>query len=109
MTKELRRCPFCGGEAKVSLFLGYYGVACTECLGTMMPGYKTTKEESIEAWNRRTPMDDIVNELECEKTSIKNLKEFHKDNSLGDLYCDGQTKAYEYAIDVIKDIGGSNE
>ena len=50
---ELKPCPFCGGTAKVSLFLGNYCVTCTECMGAISPARKQTKEEAIKAWNRR--------------------------------------------------------
>ena len=55
--EELKPCPFCGGEAKV--FGNYddseYHANCTnnEC-GCCWVNYYETKEEAIEAWNRRT-------------------------------------------------------
>jgi len=48
--KELKRCPFCGGEAKIE---GYkiFWATCKEC--TTETKVFDTKEEAIEAWNRR--------------------------------------------------------
>ena len=48
--EELKKCPFCGGEA---ILEGTYmfDVICTKC-GVRTSWYKT-KEEAIEAWNRR--------------------------------------------------------
>lgn len=53
---ELRKCPFCGGEAStyVAYDDGYY-VCCNEC-GCGLPVYNT-EQDAIEAWNRRTSCD----------------------------------------------------
>ncbi len=47
---RLKRCPFCGGEAEI---VGYtiFWVTCKEC--TAETKDFDTKEEAIEAWNRR--------------------------------------------------------
>ena len=48
--KELKKCPFCGGEAEIA---GYkiFWVICKEC--TAETKSFDTREEAIEAWNRR--------------------------------------------------------
>lgn len=48
--EELKKCPFCGGEAKI---VGYslFWIVCEECLAETA-GF-ATKEEAIKAWNRR--------------------------------------------------------
>lgn len=46
-------CPHCGGEAKISLILGNYIIACTECPSCMLGSLYQTKEQAIAAWNRR--------------------------------------------------------
>lgn len=51
--EKLLPCPFCGGKAKVMLFLGNYGVACTKCCGAIVAAPEQTKQEAIAAWNRR--------------------------------------------------------
>jgi Lar family restriction alleviation protein len=53
---ELRKCPFCGGEAStyVAYDDGYY-VCCDEC-GCGLPVYNT-EQEAIEAWNKRVSCD----------------------------------------------------
>ena len=53
---ELRKCPFCGGEAKVTLILGHYTVACTNCMACILGSpYEMDREPdtAIEAWNKR--------------------------------------------------------
>lgn len=53
MTKKLKPCPLCGGEAKKVVFglEGYKTIGCKKC-GVLMPLYRTLKE-TIEAWNNR--------------------------------------------------------
>ena len=62
---ELKPCPFCGGEARISLWLEK-GVWCGTCLScnSVMPfrpldiGQSTgTPEKAVEAWNTRTPAE----------------------------------------------------
>ena len=67
--EELKKCPFCGGEAEVRPFLHQYVIGCTQCSGAMMPF--NTKEEVIEAWNTRKPMELIVEKLEEEKKKAR--------------------------------------
>ncbi len=49
---KLKPCPFCGGEAKLSmLFGGPYFVRCQKCL--IEGRYRMAKRNAIAAWNRR--------------------------------------------------------
>lgn len=62
---KIKPCPFCGGEAELwdnKLAYRLYGVICKEC-DCMTPHF-TTGEDAIEAWNRREPIDKIVEQLE---------------------------------------------
>lgn len=65
MNKEVKPCPFCGGEdiryEEDDLIVIY----CYEC--DCQSRRCETIEEAIEAWNRREPMDKIVEQLEKEK------------------------------------------
>ena len=52
MSKELKKCPFCGGQAKLIDDDGLpYDVNCIEC-GAGSPAFMTP-ELAIEAWNNR--------------------------------------------------------
>lgn len=53
---ELKPCPFCGGEAKFSLFLGKPCVTCTKCMGGVFPALGNTEEMAAHDWNRRVTM-----------------------------------------------------
>lgn len=48
--EDLKKCPFCGGKAEI---VGYkiFWVICKEC--TAETKSFDTREEAIEAWNRR--------------------------------------------------------
>lgn len=55
--KELKQCPFCGGEAYVQkhdfdMLNSTYGVICLECCCETYQFYNT-QEMAIEAWNKR--------------------------------------------------------
>ena len=53
---KLLRCPFCGGEARVTCSADtpqYYMVSCKYC-GLQAQWYHDNKEEAIEHWNTRT-------------------------------------------------------
>ncbi len=56
---DLKRCPFCGGYAHLDdpSEMGDYGVSCENCGAFVMFGTEEgecqTKEEAMEAWNRR--------------------------------------------------------
>ena len=57
----LKRCPFCGGEAKLNITRGFKGeviaafVYCREC-GANTRGY-ALESTAREAWNRRWKND----------------------------------------------------
>ena len=51
MNKELKPCPFCGGEAETEWHHGYCGVKCNDCCAEVSAD---GMNDAIEAWNRRT-------------------------------------------------------
>lgn len=61
LIEELRACPFCGGEAKMSKYKSFYMVECSTCGATIGhsinlnddPDTLNTRDEVMEAWNLR--------------------------------------------------------
>lgn len=73
MNDELKPCPFCGGEAIIdgcddTLWI----VVCKECNASI--GYKETKEEAIEAWNRRIEPTFTPDELDAIRRNVRDLR-----------------------------------
>jgi len=95
---ELKPCPFCGGEAKIATYdWGYsvkeYWVYCS--CGCETKKFHS-KEEAVENWNTRKPMDNIVAELEELKAD-----EYYKAVE-GDRDAGVRNNAYVNAIDIVK-------
>ena len=89
--RELRRCPFCGGEAEiVELGKHVWSPRCMQCECKLNQVYRT-QQQAIEAWNRREPMDKIVEQLEIEK---ERALELFDGNS--------RYKGYARAIEIVK-------
>lgn len=66
MQEELKRCPFCGGEAKIYNINGKKQVRCTVCRcrtprmsrsDYFRKPVETNEELAIKAWNRRVKED----------------------------------------------------
>ena len=53
--KELKPCPFCGGEADFHCWKSGWTVECNNNYCEILPetGVYRSKEEAAEAWNRR--------------------------------------------------------
>ena len=107
---ELKKCPFCGGEAELyegeqerniydSHTLGYvdteyytvHGVGCTDCKCIMAEF--TSEEEAIEAWNNR------VTEAEIRAKAIDEFAE-----KLKELATEDGTLYAEYIDDVAEQM-----
>ena len=49
---ELKRCPFCGGKAQITMSrYGTFHATCRTCFVTTQSAIE--KEDAIAAWNRR--------------------------------------------------------
>ena len=56
--RELKPCPFCGGEAHIrKTDLGTYRIYCSQCPTTFGRYWSWTKQEITNAWNRRANND----------------------------------------------------
>ena len=101
---KLKPCPFCGGSAEMwdTEDVQYpYQIVCMSCFcGT---DEKTYKESAIEAWNRREPMDKIVEQLE------EKMDEHHNDIPEYGTGAAIAKYAFKEAIGIVKKEGSTNE
>lgn len=106
---ELKRCPFCGGEAKIDKTIANtVSVECTVCHASSRMILCTEgdiEQKAIEAWNTRIPMQDIVERLEEQQKLYEKAREAtgwipDKANY------SGFSKAFEEAIAIVKEEGG---
>ena len=55
--QKLKPCPFCGGKAETyPYYFNEWYIGCGECSCDL--GVFDTKEEAIEAWNKRVPREE---------------------------------------------------
>lgn len=98
---KLLPCPFCGGEA----LLDREDIFCDDCHLSMKiddrvyngeaENYEEAKKQSIEAWNTRKPMDDIVEQMK-KAESVKNFGSRNSGNLLIPL---------KDAINIVRNAG----
>lgn len=110
---KLKRCPFCGEEAKVIYYdngwCAWYHIACTQCHISQTGSYTKTEEEAIAAWNTRKPMEQIIERLKTERMKdYDNSDEEPEYTDVEDWYNEGKSsgrfQAYGNAINLIKEI-----
>ena len=87
MTEELKRCPFCGGEAKCIEFYGLYHVICCNChiAGKDCPSIET----ACKAWNSRPIENELhkkIEKLEAENTRLREALEFYANTDVYEYY-----------------------
>lgn len=103
---ELKRCPFCGGEAELikrkSNFPYIHGVWCIGC--KCRTSFEKSEEIAIEKWNNRKPVDDVLERLEEKCVEYKNTW-----NTCDDEVAFGQMNGMSNAISIIKEGMSSNE
>ena len=114
---KLLPCPFCGGEGSAFVdkyekyFTGclkcnfYYGIEIEhDCeLEDGWLAIHDSKEEAINAWNTRKPMDRIVEQLEERRKGYERSLQ----NTMGSVstYRKGVMRGYEYSRDLVKGGG----
>ena len=96
---ELKRCPFCGGEAEIwdgyieeflkTEYMKY--VQCNYCKASTKLYF--TEKKAIKAWNTRKPMERILERLE---------KHLALEDDLYDEMSSGARSAYSHAIKIVK-------
>lgn len=110
---KIKPCPFCGGEAIVEKTdVAFFRVRCKECACDIGRHWFMVEDKAIEAWNRREPMDKIVEQLE-DNSLCANLNAFefsmskYAEPRIVDERSYGEFRAYETAINIVK--GASDE
>lgn len=74
-TSELKRCAFCGGEARIEAeSIGkekyLYSVSCiNDCVTQGI--YHKTVDSAIKAWNTRTPVENAIGQIEEIKNAFQ--------------------------------------
>lgn len=97
---QLKPCPFCGGKAKISLFLSRYGVTCTECMGAVLSAPGMDKAEIVKAWNKREPIEKIAEQLMNEKQD-----DSHSITYENDIFIHGYNSGLGKAYEIVKTGG----
>ena len=98
---EIKRCPFCGGEATLTnkLSKDEYGqrlwnVCCFGCANRTSSYWD--KEIAIEAWNTRKPLERVIERLEEQAEECKKYwDEFDDEDAFGGM------NAYMNSIAII--------
>ena len=120
ISKQLAKCPFCGGEAEITINKTRQGqtsvVRCTKCTcrKTLLkyPFYEgDIYVDAVKDWNTRKPLERIVERLEYEYHEIDKCKK--------ESYEDGEWERFDMfanlkngigrAIVIVKEEGGLHE
>lgn len=110
---ELKRCPCCGGEAEIrQRYIKYNGVVtivfeikCKRCCMRSMAFFE--KEEAIETWNTREPVDDVLERLEDMITFAENMPPVRDEYSaIPYEKAENFIEAYKDAIEIVKEVMG---
>lgn len=119
---KLLPCPFCGGGTYTytatyvenGLKRKSWLVHCKKC-ALNYPTSKNkcfTEAEAIKKWNTRKPMQEIVERLEDSAKRCHYSEEEFKDSvvkvPLSEKWF-SKACSYEYAIEVVKEVGGMND
>ena len=73
MSDKLKPCPFCGGEAIIEgCDDTLWSVICKKCAASI--DYNETKQEAIEAWNRRVQPSFTPDELDAIRRNVRDRR-----------------------------------
>lgn len=111
---ELKRCPFCGGEAKIDKTIANtVSVECTVCHASsriILCTEGDIEQKAIKAWNTRKPMQNIVERLEEElELTDKEKRRCVHENHLQFDEAKGYARGIDNAIEIVREEGGLNE
>ena len=80
MTEEVKRCPFCGSEARVERInlgkQGLFRVICPECL-TATTHLREDEKNAVSDWNSRSIEDALQKELDEAREDNADNMEYH--------------------------------
>lgn len=110
--EQLKKCPFCGGEARLEQVPGAtwdkFVVTCksSKCcayyIGYCDEGLYDTRTKAIEAWNTRKPIERIVERLEEEK-GFEVFVFSVSSRNCGNSYKIGYETGINEAIEIVKE------
>ena len=105
---KLKRCPFCGGE----VLLDREDIFCDNChlsmrifdryLSREAETYQEARIQTIEQWNTRKPMEEIVERLE-------EGHEWARTHGAYERFREGRVSGFRTAIRIVKEVGGMND
>ena len=117
MSKELKPCPFCGGEARFRIYdlKGYcgnyeYTIRCDNCNiqfreDDVYQNEIIARQKVIDKWNTRKPIDNIIKELE---ENSSNYKKSYKTNGKN-IYKTVKAISKNRAINIVRKGSVENE
>lgn len=99
---KLLPCPFCGGEAEIKKTTVQYNhdktrldvYVCCKICGANTGTWCDNEIGAINKWNRRKPMERIIEQLE---EQIDNNRGWEDED-----YFNGEISAYKHAIEIVK-------
>ena len=95
---KLKRCPFCNEELELVGNGQYYAHKTNGCILQHLC-FETDDVESIERWNTRKPMQEILERLED--------YQMWKEHMIYDLTF-REREIIKKSIEIVKEVGGTN-
>lgn len=108
ISKQLVKCPFCGGDNIISTYNNFVpALLCGGCGAMMTIPWSlngNTEDELRKKWNTRKPMKRIMERLEDTYQDRIDCA-YHT----SDCFVDGQADGLYKALSIVKEEGGMNE
>ena len=109
---KLLPCPFCGSDRLYIAERNYFGrkfatVNCIECHISQTGDGFETREEAIEQWNTRKPVERIMQQLEDVKSEYEQManNSFDAKEWQEDIELLAKAEMCEYAIQIVRNGG----